>query len=190
MTGNAGPSAHSTADHELIVAVANGDLEALGDLFERFEPTLRRYLGRLGATTTDADDLIQATFLEVVGAAGRFDPAYPARNWLLGIATLLLRRDRRSLRRRAAYLAAWGNRLRGKLPDTPHEVLEGDITLKRLARALTDLPLAKREVFVLVKFEGLSGEEVAHTLGIPVRTVWTRLHHARLKLRDALRGLE
>jgi DNA-directed RNA polymerase specialized sigma24 family protein len=39
---------------------------------------------------------------------------------------------------------------------------------------------------VLVALEGLGGEEVGRTLGIPVATVWTRLHHARLELREAL----
>jgi RNA polymerase sigma-70 factor (ECF subfamily) len=102
----------------------------------------------------------------------------------------MLRRDRRSLRRRAARLATWSNRLLGQLPATPYEVLESDATLNRLAAALANLPLSKREVFVLVRLEGLSGEEVARALGIPVRTVWTRLHHARLKLRVALGGLE
>lgn len=190
MTTSADRRAQAAPDQELIAAVAGGDLEALGELFARFEPTLRRYLGRLGATASDADDLIQATFLEVLGAAGRFDPNYPARNWLLGIATLMLRRDRRSLQRRAARLAAFGNRLLGQLPATPYEVLESEATLHGLAAALANLPLSKREVFVLVRLEGLSGEEVARAVGIPLRTVWTRLHHARRKLRDALRGLE
>jgi RNA polymerase sigma-70 factor (ECF subfamily) len=55
-----------------------------------------------------------------------------------------------------------------------------------MRRALFELSPKKREVFVLVALEGLSGEEVATTLGIPVNTVWTRLHHARSELRHAL----
>ena len=44
----------------------------------------------------------------------------------------------------------------------------------------------KREAFVLVTLEGLSGEEAAQALGVPVNTLWTRLHHARLELSAAI----
>ena len=48
--------------------------------------------------------------------------------------------------------------------------------------ALASLSEKKREVVVLVTIEGMSGEEVAALLGIPVATVWTRLHHARREM--------
>jgi RNA polymerase sigma-70 factor (ECF subfamily) len=52
--------------------------------------------------------------------------------------------------------------------------------------ALAAMSHRKREAFVLVALEGLSGEEAATLLDIPVATVWTRLHHARRELRSAL----
>jgi len=176
------------ADHELIAAVANGNLEALGTLFERHEPAVRRYLGRLGIARADIDDLIQASFLEVVRAAARFDPSYPAQGWLFGIATMMARRHRRSLGRSAARVAAWLGALRSQaVPEpTPAERLDDRAALRRVAHAVDRLSLKKREVFVLVTVEGLSGEEAAAALGIPVNTVWTRLHHARRELRAAL----
>ncbi len=53
---------------------------------------------------------------------------------------------------------------------------------EKMSRALAALSPKKREVIVLVTIEGLSGEEVASLLAIPVATVWTRLHHARREL--------
>jgi RNA polymerase sigma-70 factor (ECF subfamily) len=175
-------------DHELIAQIAQGQLEALGMLFERHEAVVRRYLGRLGASASDADDLVQATFLELPRAAPRFDASHSARSWLLGIAGMMARRQRRSLRRAAARIAAWASSLRGDAcaMQGPAEQVANDAALRALAAALEQLPQKKREVFVLVTLEGLSGQEAAAALDIPLKTVWTRLHHARLALRAAL----
>jgi RNA polymerase sigma-70 factor (ECF subfamily) len=173
-------------DGELLTAVANGNLEALGQLFDRHAQSVRRFIGRIGVGESDADDLVQATFLEVVRAASRFDPRFPARNWLLGIAHAMVRRHRRSLRRAAARLATAAGLTRSTPPPTPAEVFEGDDATRRLDHAFARLSAKKREVFVLVTLEGLSGEEAAGVLGIPINTIWTRLHHARSELRAAL----
>jgi RNA polymerase sigma-70 factor (ECF subfamily) len=188
MTAAARMPAPAPPDHELVAAVANGNLEALGALFERHEPAVRRYLGRLGIAPSDADDLVQATFLEITHAAARFDPKYPARSWLLGIATVMVRRHRRSIGRAAVRVAAWAASLRSEPapPRTPAELLEAGEAIGRVERAFARLSPKKREVFVLVTLEGLSGEEAASALQIPVNTVWTRLHHARRALRAAL----
>jgi RNA polymerase sigma-70 factor (ECF subfamily) len=58
--------------------------------------------------------------------------------------------------------------------------------MRRFDAALAKLTEEKRLVFLMVEREGLSGEEVARALEIPVNTVWTRLHHARNELRRAL----
>lgn len=180
-------AAPSPADSELVVQIAAGRLEALGVLFDRHEPAVRRYLARL-VRPSDVDDLVQATFLEVVRAAARFDPAFAARNWLFGIASVVARRHRRSIAHTFARLAAWTERLRGEPAPvrTPVEELEVDDRVRRTERALAALSPKKREVLLLVSIEGLSGEEVASALGIPINTVWTRLHHARRELRAAL----
>jgi RNA polymerase sigma-70 factor (ECF subfamily) len=173
-------------DAELLATVADGNLEALGLLFDRHGRGVRSFLGRMGVGASDADDLLQATFLEVVRAAGRFDPRLPARNWLLGIANAMLRRHRRSVRRTAARLVAAAGLARTTMPPTPAELFDEDEATRRLDRAFARLSPKKREVFVLVTLEGLSGEEAAHTLGVPVNTIWTRLHHARSELRAVL----
>lgn len=175
-------------DAELIAAIARGQLDALGELFDRNEPAVRRYLGRLGVAADDADDLVQATFLEAHRAAQRFDDQHTAISWLLGIATMMARRHRRSAGRALARIAAWSVHPRRHLPQTPwpDELMDHQRTVERVAAALDRLSQKKRETFVLVALEGLRGEEVASALGIPVRTVWTRLHHARRELRAML----
>jgi RNA polymerase sigma-70 factor (ECF subfamily) len=174
------------SDGDLVALVASGKLEALGELFERYESDLRTYVVRLGVSRSDGDDLVQATFLEVMRASHRFDPNYSVRAWLFGIATIMVRRHRRSLANAAARVALWAGVVRHDPAPTPAELLEGDRATRKLHAALARLSQKKREVFVLVTIEGLRGEEVAGLLGIPVNTVWTRLHHARSELRAAL----
>lgn len=183
---------NTCSDEALIAQVAEGKLDALGELFELHEPALKRYLARLGVRSCDLDDLVQATFLELTRAAPRFDARYSARAFLLGIASMMVRRQRRSLQRLSARVAAFA-RLVGSSEQAQAiatEELEREATLSAIARAVQQLPAKQRETFVLVSWEGLSGEQAASALGIPVKTVWTRLHHARRALRAGLPELE
>lgn len=173
-------------DCDLVAAVVQGDLEALGELFGRHEPMVRRYFGRLGIAPADVDDVVQAVFLEVMRAAERYDSQYSVKSWLFGIATIMARRHHRGLARWAARMAAWAGVETSEVIATPCELVEQDQLARILGRALAGLSDKKREVFVLVTLEGLSGEEAARALGIPLKTVWTRLHYARRELRAAL----
>lgn len=174
------------SDSELVQSIAQGELDALGALFDRHESALRRFFHRLGMSAADADDLVQATFLEVVRAAPRFDPNLPLSSWLYGLASIMVRRHRRSLARAAQRLLGWASLGAFEVPKTPAAELDRQQDLQRFQLALANLSLKKREVFVLVVLEGLSGEQAARALQIPVNTVWTRLHHARQELRAQL----
>ncbi|MFO0762236.1 MAG: sigma-70 family RNA polymerase sigma factor [Byssovorax sp.] len=187
------PKARSSASHgpaeptdaALLAEVAAGDLGALGALFDRHVGPVRRVLLRLGARPADVDDLTQATFLDVVHAAASYDGRPSARSWLVGLAVIQVRRRRRSLARLAGWMSAWAREPAPHV-ETPEHLAERQELAARARTALGGLSQKKREVFVLVALEGLSGPEVAELLGIPVATVWTRLHHARTELRASL----
>jgi RNA polymerase sigma-70 factor (ECF subfamily) len=181
--------ARERSDAELLGAVGAGDLAALGALFDRHEPGLRRYLCRVGQPGADVDDLVQATFLEITRAAPRFDGERAARAWIYGVASIMLRRHRKLLRRARERISAWAG-FAERAPATPAELFERDEASLRFERAFHALSEKKREVFVLVTLEGLSGEEAAQVLGVPVNTVWTRLHHARIELRAGIEAEE
>ncbi len=174
------------ADTALLARVRDGELSALGQLYDRHAPAVRCVLTRLGVQPGDVDDLVQATFLDVVRAAGSYDGRDSARPWLVGIAVMRSRRHRRALSRWAAKLLAWTREPGPLSGEAPDGAVERSQTARRAQAALDGLSAKKREVFVLVVLEGLAGDEVAQTLGIPVATVWTRLHYARLELRAAL----
>ncbi len=168
-------------DPALIARIHSGDMGALGALYERYDGDVRRVVARLGARPADVDDLVQLTFLDVVGASARYDGRESAKSWLLGLAVMQVRRARRSFARAVARAVAWG-REPSPSPPTPEDSTMTRQRAEKMSRALAALSPKKREVIVLVTIEGLSGEEVASLLAIPVATVWTRLHHARREL--------
>lgn len=174
------------SDAELVERVAAGELDALGLLFDRHEGGVRRFFLRMGISASDVDDLMQATFLELLRAAPRFRADMSVKSWLFGLSSIMARRHRRSLARAATRLLGWASGARFESPPTPVDELAREQDLRRFQAAFEQLAPKKREVFTLVVLEGLSGEEAAGALGVPVNTVWTRLHHARRELRSAL----
>jgi RNA polymerase sigma-70 factor (ECF subfamily) len=174
-------------DAELLSKIAGGDLHALGVLFDRYEATVKRYIGRLSVPAAEVDDLVQLTFLDVPGAAARFDARCSFKSWLLGLASIVVRRHRRSAFRMAARLRAWASDPSSLPSSVPVEAFEQREAAARAMQALEKLSYRKREVFVMMVLENVSGEDAARALGIPVATVWTRMHHARRDLRHLLR---
>jgi RNA polymerase sigma factor (sigma-70 family) len=166
-------------DAAILARVANGELAALGALYDRYAPSLLRFAARI-AGEEEAEDIVQATFLRVVGIASSFDNRVAsARPWLFAITAHVAQERKRSLRRwRGALLGLTQIR---KGPASPSTDARAD-----LARGLARLSAAKRTVLVLAEVEGFSCEELATMLEIPIGTVWTRLHHARRELRRIL----
>lgn len=118
----------------------------------------------------------------------RFDPAYgDARPWLLGIATKLIARQRRS---EAARYRAMQRSPQEVPAEGPADHVTAGMSAAEvrplLARALADLPAYDRDVLLLVGWAELTYDQTAAALGIPVGTVRSRLNRARRKLRAAL----
>jgi RNA polymerase sigma-70 factor (ECF subfamily) len=165
----------SPSDATLLQRVAAGEVSALGVLYDRHARGLLRFAQRVDPQ--EAEDLLQITFMRVARLAGRFDGRTPsARAWLFAIMTRIAQERSRSLRRFSAALA--------RLADLPRRGETSALeTASDLDRALGRISTAKRTVLLLAEVEGFTCDEIAAMLGIPVGTVWTRLHHARKELR-------
>lgn len=173
------------SDAALLLAVADGDLGPLGALFDRHHEAVRQFLLRAAPNAADVDDLVQETFLTAARAAGSFDGRASALPFLLGIAVRLMRRKKRTFARlRALYDAFAGT------PTTParnpEEATGTEEEGALLREAIAKLSEDRRLALVMVEYSGMSGVEVARALGVPVGTVWRRLHEARAELRHAL----
>jgi RNA polymerase sigma-70 factor (ECF subfamily) len=171
------------SDPELMRQLAGGQLGALGELYDRHQAPLRRFIGRATGDGHDVDDLVHATFLAAAESAQRYDGRASCRPWLIGIAVQLLRRRRRAFGRFVAVLAALRSTVQGASDPRPALQARSDVE-----RALAGLSEPKRVTLLMAEVEGLSCDDIARALGIPVGTVWTRLHAARRELRRAVDG--
>jgi RNA polymerase sigma-70 factor (ECF subfamily) len=137
-----------------------------------------RWVRALGANGADVEDLAQEVFIIVRRKLGAFD----GRN-LPGFLYRIARRTVRDHRR-----SAWFRNLLGKqtpLPELPSQAPTGLQLIQRkeerkeLEAILARMTEKRRTTFVLFEIEGYSGEEIAQIQSLPLKTVWTRLHHAR-----------
>jgi len=182
-TGNktAERDAAQASDPELMRQLAKGQLGALGDLYDRYQAPLRSFLARATRDAHDVDDLVHATFLTAAKCAERYDGRASCRPWLVGVAAQLLRRRRRASSRFVEVLSALKSTLQPAKDPRPALQARSDVE-----RALAGLSEAKRITLLMAEVEGLSCDEIARALAVPVGTVWTRLHAARRELRQAM----
>ncbi len=180
-------------DQQSIEQVLKGDSSAFGTIVERHQ---RRLLGLLVHACGDcelAEDIAQEAFARAYQKLDMFSGESQFYTWLARIAMNLLFSDRRRKRlenqvSRAALDVAldsdgFANR-RGDAP--PDQQMELDETQQCVRQAIAMLDDERRAVVVLRDFDGLDYEAIAETLGIPVGTVRSRLHRARLELRSIL----
>ena len=147
---------------------------------ERFHDVLR-WLRALRGLDADLEDLAQEVFVVVERRLADFD-GQNLDAWLYKIA-----KNQVSHHRRRAWVRRVLTRnlepedvpIHARAVPTPHEALAHKETLKFVTRTLDKMSISHRSAFVLFEIEGYSGDEIAELEGIPINTVWTRLHHAR-----------
>ena len=173
------------SDASALEELSRGQISALGVLYDRYQASVASFVRRATNDASDVEDLVHATFMTAAKAAGNFDGRQSCRPWLVGIAARLLFRRKRGLSRWARALRELTFREADRYTD-PHRELSARDEVQRLSTALELLSEPKRVVLLLAESEGLSSEEIATALQIPIGTVWTRLHHARRDLRRLL----
>ncbi len=173
------------ADETLIRAIAQGDGNALGTLFERHSMAVFRFLARMSKVPQqELDDLVQETFIQVGKSARRFKGKSSGKTWILGISANVLRRHCRTQGRRMRFLHAFKSETKTKMGAAID--FEARRILANLPNAIKELPEPLRLVFVMCALEQVPSKEVAEVLGIPHGTVRRRLHQARKHLEKLL----
>jgi RNA polymerase sigma factor (sigma-70 family) len=162
-----------------------GDPDAFGLLFERHARAVNNYCFRRIGKRATAQDLLSIVFLEAWRRRDKELPADKVLPWLYGIATNVVRHQRRSERRFAAALSRLPEA--GADPDFADDSAEF-LDLERQAQKalglLQTLPRREQDVFVLCVGMELSYEDAALALDLPVGTVRSRLSRARARLRE------
>ncbi len=186
------PRAHE--DRLLLERIRAGDKSACDDCVRWHAPGVYRLALRLTRNEAEAEDVVQETFLSAFKAIGQFDGRAELRTWLYRIAynaaMMRLRRSRRDMvSLDEAVESEDGTPIPQQLYDwskLPEEELRKAELRAEMEKAIEGLPEKLRLVFVLRELEDLSTEETAQTLGLKVEAVKTRLHRARLSLRERL----
>ncbi len=164
-----------------------GDAAAFGVLFERHGGRIYNYCFRRSADWALAEDLTSATFL-LAWRSVRREPlqAESALPLLYGIATNVLRNQRRSLKRgREAFARLPLARV--EEPDFAEEAaarIDDQATMRDLLLLFSRLPRREQDVIALCEWSGLSYEDAAVALDIPIGTVRSRLGRGRRRLRE------
>lgn len=157
----------------------HADVAALAAVFDALAPELLLVAAHL--VGRDAEDLVQATFLDAIEKAQRWDATRRLLPWLIGILVHHARAERRRQRRPLD-----ADRLPARAEPSPLEVLAADELAEQLAEGLARLPRQLRQAVTLRLVHGLSPTEIAHAIGCPVATAKTRLQRGMEWLRRVL----
>ena len=180
-------------DEALLSSSLEGNRVAFDLLVDRYYDRLYGYLLRFLKDPEVAEDLLQETFLRVWRKRRDFRHIASFSTWIYTIAGNLARSEWRRRKRwrmlRLGAPEAVGERPEIELPDPgsgPDRSAEDRLAVEALTEAVARLPERYREVVILRDMQGLSYEEVAGIIQVPVGTVKSRLNRGRLLLQEKL----
>jgi RNA polymerase sigma-70 factor (ECF subfamily) len=173
-------------DALLVARVQEGDIDALGELYRRYESKVYRTAVAITHDERMAEDILQEVFLRVNRYADSFDQTQPFEPWLYRITVNLSYSWTNKAKRWINSFQDAIERLRAPSKRDPERVTESREQRAILRQAIDGLPDSHRVVVVLYYLEGLSVNKVAYALGLPEGTVKSRLYYAREKLKKAI----
>jgi len=176
-----------TPDVRLWARACAGDHSAFGDLFVRHANRIHNYCFRRTGSWTLAEDATSQTFMEAWRKRSSIAVTDSLLPWLFVAANNACRNTERGRRRTANLLAK--TPLTQDVGDHADEVaarIDSERQMQRVLSALRTLKRADQDVVAMCDWEGLSYEEAAAALGVPIGTVRSRLSRARARLKVLL----
>jgi len=169
---------------ELVTKSQNGDRNAFSELVRTHAQGVLNVVYRMCGNMQLAEDAAQETFIQAWLRLPSYRPQSSLRNWLYRIAVNtaidMLRKEKRILPNAVEDLSLVDSR------PGPESMVVSSERADLIQEAISMLPEASRAVLVLREYEGLSYQEIAEALEIPVGTVMSRLNYARKLLREKL----
>lgn len=185
-------------DNQIVARVNTGERELLEELISRYEERVYNLAYRMVGNREDAEDVLQDTFLNVIRYLDRFQGRSSFSTWLYRVAAnaalTRLRKQGKMVKSEdefldnvyavqqaanaGAPLADWSN--------SPVQELLNEEAILQMNQAIAEMPEIYRAVFVLRDIEEMSTAEVADVLEISEAAVKSRLHRARIFLRNQL----
>lgn len=175
-------------DHELVERLRRGDTAAFDRLYTTFHPRILAFLVRLSGRRDTAEDLAQETWLKLARAAPtlRDDTTLAALLFTIARNAFLSHRRWAMLDLSRLVMFGFETTNAGAPGSTPEMDHERSRSIALLEAALQQVPLASREILLLVGVEGMGQEEVALVLGVSYDALRQRLSRARAQLTEAM----
>ena len=195
---NPTPQQIKDKDFDLIQAINSGEVDKFQDLVKRYEAKLYNFSLRMCRDPSDAEDMIQDTFLNVFRYLKNFRYETKFKNWLYKVAASTCFKKRRKSKfapDKELSLEEFLPNDEAEKPDhvpewalMPLDKLLNEELAGVINKAIISLPKKYRMVILLRDIEGFSTTETAQILNLSPSNVKVRLHRARLYLRDKLKG--
>ena len=165
----------------LLAGYQQADVQATTELIQRLSPDLLRFFLAQEATRTEAEDLLQNTWLQIHRARHTYRAGAPVLPWVFAIAKHVRVDGYRKRRRIQQYESATEN-----LPERPSPQDAAPAEVPTFESLIAGLPESQREVLTMLKVNGLSLEEVALATSSTVGAVKQKASRAYAKLRTVL----
>jgi len=169
------------SSESLVARVLNGETDAFEDIVNRYERTIFNLVYRMTHNYEDARDITQSVFLKAYENLSSYNPSFKFFSWLYRIA--INECLNHNNKRKKVDQLDWDPPVREKNPE--ERAASGELS-EQISSALMLLKMPYRTVLVLKHFNDFSYREISEILGIPVKTVKSRLFTARRLLRDQL----
>lgn len=174
------------SDLDLLLALREGQLSALGSLYDRYSRLVYGLAFKILGNSEEAEDITQEVFLTL----WRRDAYNSSRGSLSSFLTTMTRsRSIDKLRSRGTklrFIQRWQGMVKSEAVITPLEQASMGERSQLVRDALSQLPESERLILEIAYYEGLSQSEIAKRLNIPLGTVKTRSRQGLLKLRQTL----
>ena len=183
------PSLHVNNDTQLIAQTLAGESAAFGQLVLKYQDRLYNTVMHVSGNAEDARDVVQNAFVQAYLKLSTFKGNSAFYTWLYRIAFNEAISHKR--KQRSTLSVEHARETSGIEPEDseagPHEILEEDERRRQVREAIGELNDEHRAVLVLREIDGCCYETIADILDLPIGTVRSRLHRARLQLKEQLR---
>jgi len=178
-------------DEELMKRFQQEEVESFNILVERYKNQLLNFVFRFVNDIVAAEDLVQETFLRLYRKKHYYKEIAKFSTWIYTIAGNLAKSELRRRKRRNIFsIHNVGDENKDfDIPDPdadPLQNTETSMVLDEIQKAIKKLPTNFKEVVLMRDVQGLSYEEIADSLKIPLGTVKSRVNRGRIKLQEQL----
>ncbi len=200
----------SDSEHALIARLRQGDEQAFGELIERYHASMVRLAAMFVDTEASAEEIVQETWVAVIGGLDRFEQRSSLKTWMFSILTNQAKKRAAKDSRTRAWSSLFDVAMDEELSSEegrfdrsghwvrppirwksdPEERLMHQKLLEVVAAAIDELPASQRSVVWLRDVEGLSSTEVCEVLEITPGNQRVLLHRGRAKVRRAVEDYE